>query len=270
MPLKQNLDTVKTARHNGAWPPSVGKTTEKACRGRGPRRGEPRPCRAPYHHGALHEALLKAAETILERDGLAGLTLRAAAREAGVSHAAPTHHFGDMTGLLSELAAAGFRKFGASLSAAAAAKTSADGAHGRHGRGLCRLSPAIIRAMFLLMFRSERLDITRPGLREAMDEAFAVLTRGVSARRGADAQSPPLAMIAEVARSWSLVHGFAMLMLDHRLDHICWRICRREPSAQDLLRAVLRGEVTRSLTAATPARPRGRSRLPPAPCLCRT
>ena len=48
-----------------------------------------------------------AAERVLERDGLPGLTLRAVAREAGVSHAAPTHHFGDLTGLLSELAAVG-------------------------------------------------------------------------------------------------------------------------------------------------------------------
>src|SRR5213079_782408 len=54
---------------------------------------------APYHHGALRDALLLAAERVLERDGLAGLTLRAVAREAGVSHAAPTHHFGDLTGL---------------------------------------------------------------------------------------------------------------------------------------------------------------------------
>jgi AcrR family transcriptional regulator len=60
---------------------------------------------SPYHHGDLHDALLKAAETVLERDGLAGLTLRAVARQAGVSHAAPTHHFGDLTGLVSELAA---------------------------------------------------------------------------------------------------------------------------------------------------------------------
>src|SRR5882672_9013424 len=66
---------------------------------------------APYHHGALNEALLKAAERVLERDGLQGLTLRAVAREAGVSHAAPTHHFGDLTGLVSELAAIGFRQF---------------------------------------------------------------------------------------------------------------------------------------------------------------
>src|SRR3979409_1804454 len=72
----------------------------------------------PYHHGALREALLKAAERVLERDGLAGLTLRAVAREAGVSHAAPTHPFGDLTGLLSELAAIGFRMFNAAMAAA--------------------------------------------------------------------------------------------------------------------------------------------------------
>src|SRR6266481_5017244 len=79
---------------------------------------------SPYHHGDLHEALLKAAECVLERDGLAGLTLRAVAREAGVSHAAPTHHFGDLTGLLSELAAIGFRRFNAAMEAAGAAGTS--------------------------------------------------------------------------------------------------------------------------------------------------
>ena len=69
-----------------------------ARRGRGSRTRGAAPADAPYHHGALHDALLKAAETVLERDGLAGLTLRAVAREAGVSHAAPTHHFGDLTG----------------------------------------------------------------------------------------------------------------------------------------------------------------------------
>src|SRR5215468_9252586 len=70
---------------------------------------------APYHHGSLPEAMLAAAERILERDGIAGLTLRAAAREAGVSHAAPKNHFGDICGLLSELAALGFARFGAAL-----------------------------------------------------------------------------------------------------------------------------------------------------------
>src|SRR5882724_8031977 len=78
---------------------------------------------SPYHHGALHDALLKAAERVLERDGLAGLTLRAVAREAGVSHAAPTHHFGDLTGLVSELAAIGFRQFNSAMAVAGASGT---------------------------------------------------------------------------------------------------------------------------------------------------
>src|SRR3954468_13582851 len=64
--------------------------------------------RRPYHHGALKTAVLDAAARILERDGIAGLTLRGAAREAGVSHAAPKNHFGDLAGLLSELAASGY------------------------------------------------------------------------------------------------------------------------------------------------------------------
>src|ERR1700675_3926325 len=79
---------------------------------------------APYHHGALHDALLEAAERVLERDGLSGLTLRAVAREAGVSHAAPTHHFGDLTGLVSELATIGFRRFNDAMAATGATDAS--------------------------------------------------------------------------------------------------------------------------------------------------
>ena len=56
--------------------------------------------------------MLRAAESILEREGIGGLTLRAAARKAGGSHAAPKNHFGDLMGLLSELAALASRDFG--------------------------------------------------------------------------------------------------------------------------------------------------------------
>src|SRR5882762_4553885 len=127
---------------------------------------------SPYHHGALRDALLKAAETVLERDGLAGLTLRAVAREAGVSHAAPTHHFGDLTGLVSELAAIGFRQFNAAMAAAdtsgpspldkAMARAKAYVAYARAHPG-----------MYGLMFRTERLDMTRPSLCEAASASFA-------------------------------------------------------------------------------------------------
>ena len=90
----------------------------------------------PYHHGALHEALLKAAETVLERDGLQGLTLRAVAREAGGVPMPPRlHHFGDLVGLISELAAIGFlRDFNAAMSYCAADRRDRRRPAGR-GRG---------------------------------------------------------------------------------------------------------------------------------------
>src|SRR5713101_8257306 len=117
---------------------------------------------APYHHGALRDALLEAAERVLERDRLSGLTLRAVAREAGVSHAAPTHHFGDLTGLVSELAAIGFRQFNAAMAAAGAAAGPA-----LMEKALARAKAYVAYAqahpgMYGLMFRTERLDMKRP------------------------------------------------------------------------------------------------------------
>src|SRR6201984_3453909 len=94
-------------------------TTKRAPSRKAPRAGKKRRAtkRAPYHHGSLREAMLRAAESILERDGIGGLTLRAAARQAGVSHAAPKNHFGDVMGLLSDLAAVGFARFRATMEA---------------------------------------------------------------------------------------------------------------------------------------------------------
>jgi len=50
----------------------------------------------PYHHGDLQRALVDAGRRLLEREGSAALSLRAVAREAGVSAAAPYHHFKDL------------------------------------------------------------------------------------------------------------------------------------------------------------------------------
>ena|SRR5579871_743610 len=193
-----------------------------------------------YHHGDLPDALLKAAETVLERDGVTGLTLRAAAREAGVSHAAPTHHFGDMTGLLSELAAVGFRRFGAALREAASQQGTAHArldAMGMAYVAFARKYPGL----FMLMFRSERLDFDRPALHEAIAESNGALASGIGAHRGEAVTPghPTFAQAAEMVRAWSLVHGFAVLLLDHRLDRICSLAPDGNP--ESLLRAVLRG-----------------------------
>src|SRR5580658_8867580 len=61
-----------------------------------------------YHHGDLRNGLLDAARTILEEESLAALTLRAVARKAGVSHAAPYRHFPSHEALLVELSIEGF------------------------------------------------------------------------------------------------------------------------------------------------------------------
>src|SRR5258708_22531445 len=114
---------ARTPRTTGTRVRSAARAPAPA-RKRGARRNAGEGDGTPYHHGALRDALLTAAERVLERDGLAGLTLRAVAREAGVSHAAPTHHFGDLTGLVSELAAIGFRQFNAAMAAATAKGTS--------------------------------------------------------------------------------------------------------------------------------------------------
>ncbi|BCW87319.1 HTH-type transcriptional regulator BetI [Alphaproteobacteria bacterium SO-S41] len=64
--------------------------------------------KSAYHHGDLKEALVEATREIIESEGLDQFTMRESARRAGVSHGAPAHHFGDKTGLLTELAVQSF------------------------------------------------------------------------------------------------------------------------------------------------------------------
>src|SRR3954468_1468489 len=194
----------------------------------------------PYHHGDLREALLQAAERVLERDGLAGLTLRAVAREAGVSHAAPTHHFGDLTGLVSELAAIGFRMFNAAMDAAGNSETDP------MMKGLASAKAYVAYAqahpgMYGVMFRSARLDYSRPSLREASEASFAGLTGGVAASRQEQISKDSLSLdqAAAIARAWSLVHGFTMLLLDGRLSGILSRL-PAGTTADTLLDAMLK------------------------------
>ena len=187
------------------------------------RRGRP-PVEAPYHHGDLHDALLKAAERVLERDGIGGLTLRAVAREAGVSHAAPTHHFGDLTGLVSELAAIGYRRFGMAMAAAGSAAMPMEKGFAS-AKAYVRYAQAHP-GMFGLMFRNERLDFTRPSLREAADASFAGFAGAIGASRQEkiSAEALTLQQAGALTLAWSMVHGFTTLLLDGRLASIMKRL----------------------------------------------
>lgn len=72
-----------------------------------------------YHHGDLPAALRAAAVEVIAESGPGGFSLREIARRAGVSHAAPAHHFGDAEGLLTSVAAEGFTVLTENLRAAA-------------------------------------------------------------------------------------------------------------------------------------------------------
>jgi AcrR family transcriptional regulator len=221
-------------------------TRKRKAKPRTRRAASPRPARPRRTPGTAREAaLLQAAARVLERDGLAGLTLRAAAREAGVSHAAPTHHFGDLTGLVSELAAIGFRQFNAAMAAAGAGGTSL------LDRAIARARAYVAYAqahpgMYGLMFRTERLDMSRPSLHEAAQASFAGLAGAVAANRQETISEGALTLdqAAAIVRAWSQVHGFTMLLLDGRLSDIL----RRAPKGTDataLLDAMLKSAIVK-------------------------
>jgi AcrR family transcriptional regulator len=244
--VKQNLYSVKIAGIRMRMARASRETrTIRLARPRRLERAERAPGRrrrssgeTPYHHGDLHEALLKAAERVLERDGLAGLTLRAVAREAGVSHAAPTHHFGDLTGLLSELAAIGYRMFNVAMVAARASETLPMMKAMATAKAYVTYAQARP-GMYSLMFRNERIDMTRPSLHEAASAAFQGLANSAGAG-GLEALT--LDQAAVIARNWSLVHGFTMLLLDGRLKDILHRL-PAGTTPEQLLDAMMRSAV---------------------------
>ncbi len=166
-----------------------------------------------YHHGALRPALIAAAEAVIAERGLDRFSLRETARRAGVSPAAPAHHFGDARGLLTAIAAQAFADLADALAAA-----DASGGPNRELRikeqGKAYVRFALDRpARFDLMWRKPLLDNDDPQLVAAGERAFDVLdrvTRGVDAPNSG---STDPALAPSIA-AWSLVHGFARLAID--------------------------------------------------------
>ena len=143
-----------------------------------------------YHHGDLRAAVLSAAWKMIEKEGVAGLSLREAARRAGVSHNAPYRHFADRDALLKALVEEGFAELRKAL-------------ENRAGRelGEAYIAFALQRPeRFRLMFSGARADAD---LLARFAHSFGAL--------GGDAT-------AAGAAAWSLVHGLACLMLEGQLE----------------------------------------------------
>jgi len=191
--------------------------------------------RQPYHHGDLRHALLVAAEAELAERGMEAFSLRSVAKRAGVSHAAPAHHFGDAKGLLTALAAEGFRQFLAALSAREATAPP-DPASQLVAAGLGYVDFALTRpTLFRLLWQSERPNFDDPDLGQAARAAYQHLVDQVSAAGGRQTE--------DEAAHWALAHGLADLLAAGRLATVgTLPPVTRDAMVASILRRVLPGE----------------------------
>lgn len=160
----------------------------------------------PHHHGNLRQALIDAGLALLAEGGRSALTLRQTAARAGVSHAAPAHHFDGLPGLLTAIATEAFARFTAAM---VAARDAAGAAPFARLDGICAgyLTFAKTHAgLFDLMFNAPDVNRSDPLLQSHAHAAYAVLRD--ACQPFATPSRPP----AEVETAvWSLVHGFALL-----------------------------------------------------------
>lgn len=162
----------------------------------------------PYHHGDLRRALLDEAARVIAEVGPSNLSLRDLARQIGVSHAAPAHHFGDKTGLLTALAAEGFRLL------AQMSDQTYKGTGSFLEVGVAYVRFAIDHpAHFEVMFRPELLDPDSAELLAARAAARRQLYPA-AARSAGEADSGSL---MPGLAAWALVHGLASLWLNGAL-----------------------------------------------------
>jgi len=173
--------------------------------------------KAGYHHGNLREALIASAIEILEGEGLPALSLRAVARRAGVSQAAPYHHFKDKTGMLAAIAARGFAELVKAQKEVTAETDDVTGRLRALGHGYMNFGlnhPALWRLMFGPEIAS---PAQYPELADVASQSYRLLTDAVAAQLTPKAVGNDASKAASVA-AWALVHGLTMLVMDGRLS----------------------------------------------------
>lgn len=202
-----------------------------------------------YHHGDLRRVLLDAAVRVVEKDGMAALSLQALAKKAGVSSGAPYHHFESREQLLAAIAIEGFALL------AAAMKQGADEAetHGKKrgetaavarlrglGHGYVRFALAH-RGHFRIMFRPELQAGLTKEQGAIAEESFTMLRQAIVRCQDegsiASGDPKPLVLLA-----WSAVHGASVLWIDGPLstEELIGSADALGPVVADTLAALLR------------------------------
>jgi AcrR family transcriptional regulator len=160
----------------------------------------------PYHHGDLRRTIMDTALAAVAENGPVALSLRDVARRAGVSHAAPTHHFGDKTGLLTALATEGWTLLGDALEETAAREES----FAELGVGYVLFATGHP-AHFAVMRAPGLVRGDDAGLVAAQERAGDLLQEG--ARRHSSGTDPVTAMAG-----WAMVHGLSTLLVDGMVE----------------------------------------------------
>ncbi len=163
----------------------------------------------------LREKVIKAAVKYVADNGPDGLSFRQIAADAGVSHQAPYHHFGDRSAIFGEIALEGFRKFAAVMGAPARADEDTE--------NCVRLCERYVdfaianKGHFRVMFRADLCQMHEsPETQKAADDAFATLLDAVSEMLGDSASIDEIRV--QATAMWSLAHGLATLIIDGPLE----------------------------------------------------
>jgi AcrR family transcriptional regulator len=161
-----------------------------------------------YHHGDLPAALRAATAELVSEKGPSGFSLREVARRAGVSHAAPAHHFGDAEGMRTSVATEGFGKLADEMSAATEGIDDAVVRLHRTGAAYVRVARENPGHMALMM-QTDLVRADDPDLLIESGRAFGVLQRVITMIR--DQLNPELDIDSAATFCWASIQGLVIL-----------------------------------------------------------
>ena len=186
----------------------------------------------------LREKVIKAAVKYVADNGPDGLSFRQIAADAGVSHQAPYHHFGDRSAIFGEIALEGFRKFAAVMGAPARADEDSE--------NCVRLCERYVdfaianKGHFRVMFRDDLCQMHEsPETEKAADDAFATLLAAVSEMVGDSASIDEIRV--QATAMWSLAHGLATLIIDGPLENKIGKVSDRRALVRSVAQRAAEG-----------------------------
>ncbi len=186
----------------------------------------------------LREKVIKAAVKYVADNGPDGLSFRQIAADAGVSHQAPYHHFGDRSAIFGEIALEGFRKFAVVMGAPARADEDTE--------NCVRLCERYVdfaianKGHFRVMFRADLCQMHEsPETQKAADDAFATLLEAVSEMVGDSASIDEIRV--QATAMWSLAHGLATLIIDGPLENKIGKVSDRRALVRSVAQRAAEG-----------------------------